>query len=248
MINIAVCDNDSSTTNLLESTILNIRNKKDILLDVEIYFDGQALVNDINKGIHYDLIYLEIQMNHKDGIETAVEIRKLDKVTLIVFVSRFENRIKELFQVNTFDFILKPINIVYFENIFIRAYNEIIHGGFYFIYKLNRTYCKVLINDIMYFESRQRKVAIVTVNGIYEYYGKLEQVETYLHNKSADFWRIHQSYLVNYSYIWRMQYNVVVISNGITLNISKDKHKEIRLWGEKEAQAIFKNKITNMCI
>lgn len=64
-----------------------------------------------------------------------------------------------------------------------------------------------------------------------QFYGKLNNVEDelkYLHT----FLRIHQSYLVNYDYIKKMNFSTITLScvNGkdICLNISEDRQRQVR--------------------
>lgn len=54
------------------------------------------------------------------------------------------------------------------------AYEDINSGDFYFRYSYQRMNHKVLIRDILYFESSKRKVFIVTREETFELYGKLK--------------------------------------------------------------------------
>ena len=63
------------------------------------------------------------------------------------------------------------------------------------------------------------------------FYGKLNNVEKELANSRKYFLRIHQSFLVNYDYITKMNFfNITISMNGkeIDLKISEDRQKEVR--------------------
>lgn len=63
------------------------------------------------------------------------------------------------------------------------------------------------------------------------FYGNLNEVEKEPANRGNYFLRIHQSYLVNYSYIKKMDYyNVVIGFDGKTaeLKVSEDREKNVR--------------------
>lgn len=60
------------------------------------------------------------------------------------------------------------------------AYEDINSGDFYFRYSYQRMNHKVLIRDILYFESSKRKVFIVTREETFEFYGKLNEIENSL--------------------------------------------------------------------
>ena len=91
---------------------------------------------------------------------------------------------------------------------------------------------KVPLKDIVYFESRNRVVHIFLQDRSTAYfYGKLNNVEKELANSRKYFLRIHQSFLVNYDYITKMNFfNITISMNGkeMELKISEDRQKEVR--------------------
>ena len=105
MIKIAICDDDKIVASNIENLLLKI--SKDSELDIDIFYDGDTLVQ---IKINYDLIYLDIEMARKDGIEAAKNIRKIDDNVLIVYVTGYESFAKEAFEVSAFRFITKPID------------------------------------------------------------------------------------------------------------------------------------------
>ena len=85
----------------------------------------------------------------------------------------------------------------------------------------------------MYFESRNRVVHIFMADGSAErFYGRLNAVEKELSEGRQEFLRIHQSFLVNYSYIEKMNFSMVTVlfgkGNRIDLKISEDREKAVR--------------------
>lgn len=86
---------------------------------------------------------------------------------------------------------------------------------------------KVLIRDILYFESNKRKVRIVTEDKIFELYGKLNEIEKSLKECKASFLRVHQSYLVNYKHVKGQSYDFVVMDNERKISISEDRRRMI---------------------
>lgn len=120
---------------------------------------------------------------------------------------------------------------IYFEETqftcFMAAYEDINSGDFYFRYSYQRMNHKVLIRDILYFESSKRKVFIVTREETFELYGKLNEIENSLRVCKLSFLRVHQSFLVNYKHIKGQSYDFVVMDNGKKISISEDRRKLI---------------------
>ena len=77
----------------------------------------------------------------------------------------------------------------------------------------------------MYFESRAKKIKIVTPHDVYEMYGKLKDI---MKGLTDDFIMIHQSYVINKEYVLRYTYEMVELVNGTILTISKINRKQVR--------------------
>lgn len=102
----------------------------------------------------------------------------------------------------------------------------------FYQFKFNKEIQKVPLKDVVYFESRNRVVHIFFQDRSTAYfYGKLNNVEKELANSRKYFLRIHQSFLVNYDYITKMNFfNITIRMNEkeIELKISEDRQKEVR--------------------
>ena len=77
----------------------------------------------------------------------------------------------------------------------------------------------------MYFESKGKKIRIVTTRDTYEIYGRLRNIVKKL---TDDFIMIHQSYVVNKEYVLRYTYERVELFDGTMLTISKAKRRQVR--------------------
>lgn len=227
MLNIAICDDDIQTTGQIEMLIEKIAKRNFVDIDIEVFWSGENLADAVAAGDGYDIIYLDIEMNNEDGISTAKRIRKYDKNVLIIYVTSYENYMKESFAVRPFQFLVKPVSEKQMETCFMAAYEDINSGDFYFRYSYQRMNHKVLIRDILYFESSKRKVFIVTREETFELYGKLNEIENSLRVCKLSFLRVHQSFLVNYKYIKGQSYDFVVMDNGKKISISEDRRKLI---------------------
>lgn len=68
---------------------------------------------------------------------------------------------------------------------------------------------------------------IVTTKGVYDMYGKLNDIEKSLKNCKVSFLRVHQSFLVNYKHIIGQAYDYVTMDDGRDISISEDRRKMI---------------------
>lgn len=171
-------------------------------------------------------------MKHVDGISAARLIRETDRSVLFIYISGYDSYLKELFEVEPFRFLSKPLEKELFCRYYKEACQRIRETEVFYQFTFNKEIRKVPLNNVVYFESRNRVVYIVLSSGHSEYfYGKLNGVEKELADSRCYFLRIHQSFLVNYDYIKKMNYLNVTVYIGdreLELKISEDRQKEVR--------------------
>lgn len=126
MLRIAICDDDKILVTQIEEMLNRYLDKKMIDRYIDIFYDGASLERIYEKGDRFDIIYLDIEMSGKNGIEAAKSIRKLDRDVLLIYVSSYETYFMQLFEVEPFRFIKKPIKETEFEEVIDLAYERII--------------------------------------------------------------------------------------------------------------------------
>ena len=234
MIKVAICDDDQLIAHRFESIICDTCQREGIKADTEVYYSGLSLEKAVLCGERYDLMYLDIQMEKGDGISTARNIRKMDENVIIIFVSSYDKYMMELFQLDVFAFIKKPINMEIFIQTFLKAHERICSRNYFFTFKYKSQEFKIPYKDILYFESKGRQVNVYIRDGeVYIFNGKLSEVEKEIAEGKVPFLRIHQSYLVNYFLIKSRTKASVTLVNGLKLPISEDRQKEFgRAYGK----------------
>jgi DNA-binding LytR/AlgR family response regulator len=95
-----------------------------------------------------------------------------------------------------------------------------------FHYKVGGKRIRVSLSEVYYFSSRGRKITIHKMNEEEEFYGILEKVYSEVKNKH--FLYVHKSYIVNYQYIKKMEYEQVTLKGGETIPISQARRTAIR--------------------
>lgn len=227
MFKIVICDDDFVICNELESMIENILSPLDIEYEVEVFYNGISLYNFL-KDNYYDLIFMDIELEDISGIDTCKWLRKDNNPANIVFISGNEKYAVELFKVQPLDFLIKPITPSTLFPVLKIAYEKILNNKKNtFTYKIKNETFKILVKDIIYFESMNRQVIIhKTDNTSVTIYSTLNTIAEKL-NKYT-FLHIHKSYLVNYDHIYKISHHEITLANGIVLPISQNKRKIIR--------------------
>lgn len=229
---IAICDDDISFTSRLEEIIKQESVNYGKKPEIDVFFDGETLVKSIEDGQSYSMIFLDIEMKRMNGITAARRIRQLDRYTLIIYISSYDDYLKELFEVEPFRFISKPLQLQKLKQYFGEAIRKIEGLNNIYSYSYNKEEYTVPIKEIVYFESNKRLINIRLNDGTEQsFYGKLNNVEKEIQKINKHFIRIHQSFLVNYSYVKKMTYSEVVLEHNydeLVLRISEDRRSTVR--------------------
>lgn len=234
MLKLALCDDDAKVIEQLEKYFDKLQ---DSSIDYDVFFSADELYKYMNKEkVRYDAYILDIEMSGMSGIELAKKIRELEQNSLIVFLTSYSKYVFEVFEVVTFDFLVKPIEFNKFENVInrIREYLHITKAMFVFSYRKNSF--SIPCNEIIYIEKVGRKAFLYTCDQTYSFNMTLENIWQQLDEKL--FAAIHTSCIVNLSFVREIVRNELTLKTGKKLYVSKNrcqeaKNKHLRFIREK---------------
>ncbi|MDD7403276.1 MAG: LytTR family DNA-binding domain-containing protein [Butyribacter sp.] len=229
MIRIAVCDDDMKTCNLLEEYIAKICDDMDVKLELHIYDNSTELCECVQKGQKYEVLFLDIEMPNRNGIEVGSYLRKNcgDDSIQIVYISGSESYAMKLFETHPVNFLIKPLAYEAVEETLKNSLELMNTMAQKFVYRKKQDVYFVDYRDIMYFKSNNRKVQIVIPDQTLDFYGKLEEIYQTL--PESRFLYIHKSFIVNIAFIKTFEYSSLSLLNGEVLPISQSRRKAIRI-------------------
>lgn len=217
-MNIAICDDERIIREQIQSLIE--KQKADVHLDS--YEKGEEL---LAAGKRFDIIFLDIQMDGMNGIETARELRKRKEDTVLIFITGIRDYVFEAFDVSAFHYLLKPIEESKFVEVFERAVDEAgkrkVKGQEPLFIKTKNRNITLEAQDILYVENRGRKVEIHTTGEVIEIYAAMTELESRL---GGSFYRCHRGYLVNMAYIAEYSNSSIRLSNGESIYLAKERY------------------------
>lgn len=227
MLEIGICDDDRLLLWEMEKRLYALGLEKGMKLEIDVYTDGEEIVKAVYGGKRFDIVFMDIEMNHLNGLAAAGRIREVDRAVQVVYVTSYDCYMKEAFKAAPIGFIVKPIEDKEFAGTFNHILKLIGKADQYYRFRYDRADYKVLLKDVMYFESKRRMTEIAWEGGRYRLYKNLETIEEELKVQKARFVRIHKSYLVNYWYITRFSSDIVELVNGTCLPVSRSRRKEV---------------------
>jgi len=99
---IAICDDEKVIRDQIELFIREQKGKYSVVQ----YDSGERLLSD-NK--FFDLVFLDIQMEGRNGIDIARELRRRKNCNILVFVTGAKEYVYDAFDVSAFHYLLKPL-------------------------------------------------------------------------------------------------------------------------------------------
>ena len=224
MITFAICDDEPLMARELAGHLAGYMKEKSTTdYSVSSFSNGCAL---LESGGSFDVIFLDIQMEQPDGMETAKLLRQRGDHSLLIFVTVLKECVFDSFQVEAFDYLLKPLDSVRFKQTMNRVLRSLEQRAAEDIVIQRGTGCEVvLLSDIVYCEVLGRKIYLHKSDGtVSDYYNKLEDLERRVDGR---FFKCHRSYLVNLDYVRGCQDGQVLLPQGVRIPASRLREREL---------------------
>lgn len=206
------------------------------------FSSGDALLGWMDRHAgELDLVFLDIEMEGTNGMDTARALREADQSLQLVFVTGYSDYVFDGYEVGALGYLLKPAGAEELERVLTRALTALQRQEEeLFFCRSGEVFYRIRRDAILYFRSDRRQVTCVTPRRAYIFYGKLDQVAAQL---GAEFVRIHQRYLVRAGAVDRVTGSEVWVGEEI-LPISRSCQREAllaltrRRWSREEMEMI----------
>lgn len=225
MIKIAVIEDEQEIQESIHSFINQYMAENSLSYQAKTFLSAESfLFSPVNE---YDIIFMDINLPGLNGFETCLKLREKNVTSIIIFVTSLAQYAIKGYEVNAFDFIVKPLNYYSFALKLRRAINEIKRNIIDTLVIKNKTQLNVInINDIYYVEVTSHTVTYHTKNGEFKSTGTMRQIEEKL--SPFHFALCNQCYLVNLRYITSIEGSSLKVG-PYELIISRPRRKEFMM-------------------
>lgn len=227
-ITIAICDDEKEICTQVEDYLTELLEEKDIKFEIDVFYNGEGLCKEMART-SYDLVFLDIELPDKSGVEIGSYIRETlkNEIVQIAYISSKHQYAMALFEYRPINFLLKPLSRDEVEKIIDKYLVVTEQDKKIFTYKKGYDFYKIPFSEILYFRSEGRKVFVKALNGEEDsFYDSLDNVYAFV--KADKFLYIHKSVIVNYRHIKVINYEQVMMINGEEFSISQARRKVIR--------------------
>ncbi len=229
MIKIAVCDDDIFLLKKIASLIEQFCTEFNREIMYTVFQSPLELLAEFEKGMRWEVLFLDVIMPGGNGINVAREIRQYDHNVKIIFLTESSEFAVESYTVGAYYYQLKPIskekfygllNEVAFEYEKAQQCSLILRckSGITRIDLKKLEYCEV-IGRTLVFHLGNGKV-LESSGSLDELYSKLTQYDNFL--------RPHRSFLVNMEYIQNISGRTIILDSLVEIPIPHGKCSEVK--------------------
>ena len=209
--------------------------KKFPVLDVLGVFDSAQDAFPFIEKQKVDILFLDIDMPDLNGIDFR---KQALEIPVCVFITAHPEHAVESFQIETLDFIVKPLKLDRFAKTISRIEEfmeirikaslfEASIGGDSIYIKEGHEQTKVKLHEILYLEALKDYTLIITDKKRHCVLSSIGNLLKEDHFQS--FIRIHRSYAVQKQFIEKMNSNEIILNNNISIPVGRSYKENLNL-------------------
>ena len=222
MIRIAICDDEKHMSDHIRAMASDFFRKKNREIQLRTFLSGEEL---LNYDGQIDILFLDIQMNGVDGLETARKLRAGKFRGFLIFITVLKEMVFQSFEVQAYDYLVKPVDEKQFGKTMERLYASMQNASEDSLLVQQGYEGRIVPKDeIVFFEVIDRKIYLNLASGeIIDYYERIENLETKL---DGHFFRCHRSYLINLKHLKGYKNGTAYMDNGKEIPVSRLRSRE----------------------
>ena len=221
MIRIAMVEDEAAVREQLQGYIQRYTRQYGTEFAVTEFSDGVEIL-DAYRPV-YEIVLLDVEMKHLDGMETARRIRELDRDVVLLFITNMAQYAIKGYAVGALDYLLKPVPYFAFSQQLQKAEEKLRRRArHYLAVPVEGGLRRLDTAQIYYMESEGHRVHFYTEEGEFSAPGALKTFE----EKLADlpFARCNSGYLVNLAQVKSVQQGLAQVG-PYELQVSRPKRK-----------------------
>ncbi|MFT8318587.1 MAG: LytTR family DNA-binding domain-containing protein [Sporolactobacillus sp.] len=220
---IAICDDEKPQRDYLQTLVQKWSKKRRDKMESIAFSSAESFLFAWETDKTFDVLLLDIQMDHLNGMDLARKIRACDQTLSIIFITGYSDYMDEGYEVAALHYLLKPVNEQKLFATLDRALAEEEKRPEILLVESADQQMRLPQNEINYIESLAHTLEIHTENQVVTVHVSIDSMEKALNPLS--FFRIHRSYLVGLRYIRQLGKSELILDDGTRLPVSRRRYR-----------------------
>lgn len=178
------------------------KNHEDEALSCTVYSDAVKFLE--YGSTTADIVFMDIEMPHRNGMSAAEEFRKYNPEAILIFATWFTKYAVRGYAVDAIGYLVKPVGEKEFSEVFRKAlhlYRERTRDQTV-VLKTRDGVVKMNADRIQYIEADAHQLHIYTDDGGYSVWSSVSKILEILPDS---FVRCHKGYIVNLKYVYSIR-------------------------------------------
>lgn len=220
-LRVSVVEDDESAGEQLCSFLDKYGAMRNYRFNISVYADALDFLEEFRGN--FDIIFMDIELPHLNGMEVVRRLRETDRRVIVIFVTNMAQYAVKGYEVDALDFIVKPVSFSGLTMKLDRAIERFKASRDKEIWITEGANKRRLhISEIKYVEVAHHKVIYHSTSGDFHAYDQLKNVCATL--ADAPFALCNRCFLVNLQYVTALEEFSVTVA-GEELQISRNKKK-----------------------
>ena len=219
---IAICDDERFFRNSIINAIGSYPNMHCLDITKDEYICGEDLLNSKKK---YNIVFLDYKMSGLNGLETAKLLREKDKDCTIIFLTGFPSFVYESFEVGTFRFFEKPLDVEKLHKA-LDDFLTVYKNDYPLTLNLGRVTRNIQSSEIMFIEADNKKCYITLAEEILHCAIPMSSIGNLL--PKDIFYKVHKAFIANFNQIRNYDKEYIYFTNGKSIPVSRKNFAEFK--------------------
>ncbi len=214
---IALCDDETAELDKVENMIRSYGERNaNCNVTIERFTSAEELLSAV-KGKKYlpDLVFMDIYMSEKSGIEAARELREMGIECRIIFLTTSKEHALDAFRVDAVQYLVKPVTESELFPRLSRIFREIDRDQQrYLLLRIDNKDHRIALQDIVFCEAQKKRQSLYLADGTQLLLGMtMTKIYEMLSGYKA-FTKVGISYIVNMEHIISLSVHEIQMDNG----------------------------------
>lgn len=224
-LRVGIVEDNESAGKQLGGFLAEYEKQRDCSFSVSYFGDALDFLENFRGN--FDIIFMDIELPHLNGMEAVKRIREKDKTVIVIFVTNMAQYAVKGYEVDALDFIVKPVAYSGFTMTLDRAierFKTMRDKDLWINDRNNKR--RLRSSEIIYVEVVHHSVVYHTTQGNFTTYDQLKNVLQSF--EGLPFALCNRCYLVNLTFVTEIDEFSVTVGNE-RLQISRNKKKSFLL-------------------